>query len=206
MTGAGFGAHLPGWSAGRGENPWYPMRAAVWAGGVAVPYVQAGAGPPVLFLSGMLGDAAHEPLFFFETARQFRAIAPSIRLGDEEVGVGRELPDAAFSLVLRGFIDGLGLSAVSLVARGPWGIPSLEFALMDPERIRRLALVFQDGEDPVIPAGAATDAFAVSALPVLVLRVGARPDDSGRELAERSGDLLRFLSRPTPASDGGPEP
>ena len=55
-----------------------------------------------------------------------------------------ELPTAEprFHAWFRGFVDGMGLPPMTLVAVGDLCVPALEFALLEPERIQRLLLVW----------------------------------------------------------------
>ena len=189
-------------------RPWTEpeaIRARVFTGDVSIPYVLAGEGLPVLLLrpesDGEPTDEATDDLCFRGLARHLRVVAPVLPNGGDVHAAGGRGARSAFSRQVRDFMDGLGLARVSVVAQGRFAVPALGFSLVDPERVRRLALVFRDELDPDFPLAAATDRFEVASTSLLVLRVATK-DGVGGPWAERSLDpLLRFLTdtdAPTP--------
>lgn len=66
----------------------------------------------------------------------------------EALGAGRrvyvpDMPDVegSFAARMSAFLDGLGLSAATLVAPGSFCVPALEFALLAPDRLKGLVLI-----------------------------------------------------------------
>jgi hypothetical protein len=124
-------------------------------------YVRRGVGHPVVVLRAGAGDAELWPALV-ETmiAAHCRVILP-------------EVPDAAagFASWIRGFLDGVGLPPITLIAVGHFCVPALELALLDAERLARLVLVPCGRAEETGLAGAlSTTARAGSPLPILVVR------------------------------------
>jgi pimeloyl-ACP methyl ester carboxylesterase len=164
------------------------VRAAVFDGITDTPYHRAGRGAPVIVLApddSRVGDALLAAL-----SLQFRVIAPDLPCRRTNA------PGAhpSFPTWFRGFLDGLGLSRVALVAESRFGAAALAFALLEPERVQRLAVVFNAAEEPA-PHEAIADSLRRAGTPVLVCWPAARDVD------EWASEIARFLSAPPAAGD-----
>lgn len=149
-------------------------------GGQRVHVVEAGDGPPALFLHG----ANTSSLSFLDVLRRLegvRAIAvdrPGRGLSDPAPPVARRgYRDAAV-----GFVDDVlsasGLDAVTLVGQSGGGVWALWYALAQPERVRSLVLL---GSVPLLPGTRCPAPLRLMATPVL-------------------GTALARLVKPTPRS------
>jgi hypothetical protein len=138
---------------GRRFNGWAQVRAADYI----TRYVRHGAGKPVVVLD--LGDGALWPELTGALAARHRVILPEAPAAE-----------AHFAVWLRGFLDGMGLPAVTLIAAGPFCLPALEFALLDPDRLERLVLVPAGAADATGLTGALGTTPAGALLGMLVVR------------------------------------
>ena len=156
-------------------------RATVCAGATTTDYLRAGCGPTVL----LLGADVDSPLLSALAAR-FRVIAP--------LPAADRAPPAPFSAWLRDFLDGLGVVGASVVAEEGWALRALRFALTDPTRVERIALLFRDAPDPALGGdGCHPELLGCSGHPLLVVcetAAGAR----GRACASTVDDVVRFLA------------
>ncbi len=150
----------------RGE----PTRAVLTAGGVETAYVRVGAGAPVVLLRAGTDDGAPSPLAL-ALADRFRVLAPvppaTLATNDGD----------AFAVWLRDVLDGLGVDGATIVAEGAMAPPALAFALADPLRVRRIALVIDDA-GLTVPAPARVAAFdAATPWPGVLRFLGADAGD-----------------------------
>lgn len=153
-----------------------PTRAVLSAGGVETAYLRVGAGAPVVVLRAGAADGAASPLVL-ALADRFRVLAPVPPAGLAGRG------DDAFAAWLRDVLDGLGVDGATIVAEGAMAPPALAFALADPLRVRRIALVIEDAA-LTVPAPARVAAFDAAMPWAGVLRfLGA--DDAGQGPAGR---------------------
>lgn len=170
-------------------------RASVDVGAITTFYQRAGCGSPVLVLSGGPGDDPVRERLLAALAPRFRVIAPEPQ-GDAteaHAGSGRS-GGAAFSAWLRGFLDGLGLLQVSIVAEERLGIPALGFSLTDADRVERVVLLYRDPADPAAPGGAPPDHLNESDHPLLLARMGDGKEDPSAPLEPRlAAELIGFL-------------
>jgi pimeloyl-ACP methyl ester carboxylesterase len=143
--------------------------------GRRVHVIEAGEGPPVVFLHGS-STSSLSLLPVLERLEGVRAIAvdrPGFGLS-EPVRVPRErFRDAAVEF-LDEVLDGLGLQTSGFVGNSMGGTWALWYALARPERVRRLVLL---GSAPLLPG----------TRPPLPLRVTAAP---------LAGDLLPHIVKP----------
>jgi pimeloyl-ACP methyl ester carboxylesterase len=150
-----------------------------WSGG-STQVIEAGAGPPILFVHGGLGEAFQWAPLFPLLAPQYRVIAvdrPGHGLADpfDYRGVSVRAHACEF---LRGVLDALHLPMAPVVGSSMGGLWAMSFALAHPERVSHLLLVGS-------PAG------AVRPLPFM-LRLGTLP--GFRLIAEQ------IMARPTRAA------
>lgn len=151
----------------------------------ATRYLRYGSGHPVLVLDCGVGDGGPDasvvdardqivwPELFERLSRGSRVILPD-----------NPIVGPRFAGWLRGFIDGIGLPPLTLIAAGSICVAAMEFALTDPERVQRLIL---------IPAGAAeenwlsailTPTRSIANIPMLVVR-RTHPGDEADDVIER---------------------
>jgi hypothetical protein len=71
---------------------------------------------------------------------------------------------------MRAFLDGLGLSRVTLIAPGSFSGPALEFALLDPDRLQGLVLVPHGRAEETGLTGTLSTSTPTKPIPVLVVR------------------------------------
>jgi pimeloyl-ACP methyl ester carboxylesterase len=150
-----------------------------WSGG-STQVIEAGDGPPILFVHGGLGEAFQWAPLFPLLAPKYRVIAvdrPGHGLADpfDYRGVSVRAHACEF---LRGVLDALHLPSAPVVGSSMGGLWAMSFALANPERVSQLFLVGS-------PAG------AVRQLPFM-LRLGTLP--GFRLIAEQ------LMARPTRAS------
>jgi pimeloyl-ACP methyl ester carboxylesterase len=144
-------------------------------------YHRAGRGAPVIVLAA--DDSRIADALLATLALQFRAIAPDIPARRSSA----PSTHPSFPVWLRGFLDGLGLARVALVAEARFGAAALAFALLEPERVDRLAIIFDAAAEP-IPHEAIADSLRRAGTPVLVSWLAAR------EVGEWGAELARFLA------------
>jgi len=71
---------------------------------------------------------------------------------------------------LGGFIDGMGLPPATIVAVGDLCLPSIEFTLLEPERVERLILVPSGGVEETGLTGVLTSTLGSADVEMLVVR------------------------------------
>jgi pimeloyl-ACP methyl ester carboxylesterase len=148
-------------------------------------YRRTGAGRPVVLLRAASGPDSIWPELDAELAARFRVFTPELPVDCDDV--------AAW---VKGFLEGVGLDRVLLVAADPCCLSALELALIGADQIERLVLV---------PAGAAGETgldgtiaatFAGVSVPLLVVR-------RGLPASEALPILRQFLQQdPQPAAVG----
>lgn len=109
-------------------------------GDIDMHYVEAGSGPPLVFvhgLGGSWGDWEYQLPFF---AARHRVLAPDLR-GFGETPQGRH-PPGVRQLVrdLQGFLDAADIARCTLVGHSMGGAVCLQFALEHPQRVERLVI------------------------------------------------------------------
>jgi pimeloyl-ACP methyl ester carboxylesterase len=122
-------------------------------------YIRVGAGQPVVIVDATTDPSALWPDFVGRLAELRRVILPEVQGG----------PDR-FTAWLRSFLDGMGLPPVTLIAIGELCIASLEFALLEPERVQKLVLVPSGGAEETGLASVLTPSAGASSVPMLVIR------------------------------------
>jgi hypothetical protein len=103
-----------------------------------VRYCRTGTGPCVLVLRATDGSQALWPELLDALEPGFRLIRP-------------ELPDADERLAARlaGFLEGLGIARVAVLATEPFCTAALDLARLDPERVASVVLVAGERADGV---------------------------------------------------------
>jgi hypothetical protein len=151
------------------------FRAVVRVGDSVMEYSRAGSGQPVVLAGWSATCTGPHEAVRAALAQRFRLLVPDSSPGPHD-----------FPGWLRGFLDGLGLSRVTLVADETLGLPAIGFALLDPERVDRLVLLSCCATDALKLDGALTDSNGQSAIPVLILQQDQPPE----ELVRRMIDFL----------------
>jgi pimeloyl-ACP methyl ester carboxylesterase len=128
-------------------------------------YTRCGSGHPVLLLYPIEPDVAEA-----ECAAIWADLVD--RLAQHRRVIVPEIPTTGsrFATWLRGFIDGIGLPALTLVAAGPACMPALEFVLTDPERVERLVLIPVGGAEETGLVAVLTPVVGAAAIPMMVVR------------------------------------
>jgi hypothetical protein len=146
-------------------------------------YHRSGAGRPLVVLRGS-ADALWPELDAHLVTR-FRVVTPvlSADCGDLAAWVG-------------GFLEGVGLDRVTLLAAEPCCLAALELALLDAYRVERLVLVPSGTAGETGLGGTLDTAMAGANVPLLLVR-------RGLAAADALGLLLDFLERDArPAAAG----
>jgi pimeloyl-ACP methyl ester carboxylesterase len=119
----------------------------------------AGTGAPVIILVPGTAESNIWPELFEALAAGRRVYVP-------------DLPDVegSFAPRLGAFLDGLGLSAATLVAPGSFCVPALEFALLEPERLKGLVLVPQGKAEETGLTGTLSASTPTREISVLLVR------------------------------------
>jgi pimeloyl-ACP methyl ester carboxylesterase len=144
-------------AASRAPGGWAEVRAA----DQTTRYMRfgAGAGSAVVILIPAASDANVWPELFESLSAERRVYLP-------------DLPDTegSFATRIRAFLDGLGLSPVTLIAPGSFCVPALEFALLEPDRLQRLVLVPRGASEETGLTGALSTPAPARPIPVLIVR------------------------------------
>jgi hypothetical protein len=132
----------------------------VFAGAVETRYRHIGEGDALILLAS--AEWSCVPATFDVLAEHFRVIVPSPPAPESPSG-SRVLSDW-----LGPFLDGLGLTRVALVADERLGASALGFALLDDDRVQRLAIVL-DGIATNPPDASIRDSLASAGTPLVVI-------------------------------------
>jgi pimeloyl-ACP methyl ester carboxylesterase len=166
--------------------------------GQVLNYLDAGSGPAILFVHGLLGSNRHWVRLIDQlTSAGHRVVAPDLfghggsakPMGDYSLG--------AHAATLRDLLDHLRLDRVTLVGHSLGGGIAMQFWYLFPERVQRLVLVSSGGlgrqVSPLLRAAVLPGSEWV--LPVIASRwLTAKVDVAGRALS-------RIGWRPRPQLD-----
>lgn len=136
-------------------------------------YTRVGSGRPVVVLDPIPGAATLWPELLDGLAQHHRVVVPEV----PEV-------ETRFTTWLRGFVDGMGLPRMTLVATGDLCMPAMEFALLDPDRVERLVLVPEGRVEETGLAGILSPTMSSSDVSILVVR-REHPSEEARRVIER---------------------
>jgi pimeloyl-ACP methyl ester carboxylesterase len=111
-------------------------------------YTEAGTGPVALFVHGVLlnGHLWRHQLAELSDVRRCIAV-DLLAHGDTEIGPDQDVSVTANAVMLREFLDALGIDRVDLVGNDSGGGIAQIFAARDPARLRSLALTDCDVHD-----------------------------------------------------------
>lgn len=152
-------------SADAGPAAPLPTAPAAWAEVRArdsvMRYRRSGVGRTVLVLLPAAGEAtALWPELLEELFERHRLIVPEMPEAD----------DAHVAGWLQGFLEGLGVREVTVVAAAPFVVPAFELALCDADQVARLVLVPEGLGDPEGLDGAIATRAREGTLPFLLVR------------------------------------
>ncbi|HEY9343776.1 MAG TPA: alpha/beta fold hydrolase, partial [Inquilinus sp.] len=113
-----------------------------------IAYAEAGAGPVALFVHGVLlnGHLWRHQLAQLSDIRRCIAV-DLLAHGDTEIAPGQDVSVTANAVMLREFLDALGIDQADLVGNDSGGGIAQIFAANHPERVRSLALTDCDAHD-----------------------------------------------------------
>ncbi|MBW8726862.1 MAG: alpha/beta hydrolase [Inquilinus limosus] len=114
----------------------------------SIAYAEAGAGPVALFVHGVLlnGHLWRHQLAQLSDIRRCIAV-DLLAHGDTEIAPGQDVSVTANAVMLREFMDALGIEQADLVGNDSGGGIAQIFAATHPERVRSLALTDCDAHD-----------------------------------------------------------
>ena len=122
-------------------------------------YTRVGAGRPVVVLDDHSSAETIWPKLVSHLAIERRILIPEV-----------PRTEPRFAAWLRGFIDGMGLPPLTLVAAGDLCLPAIEFALLEPERVERLILIPCGSAEETGLSGALSSTLGSSDVKLLVVR------------------------------------
>jgi pimeloyl-ACP methyl ester carboxylesterase len=118
---------------------------AVQLNGTDFHYVDAGEGPAVALIHGLLGSHANWDQVVDSLAVDHRVVAPDLLgHGSSSKAMG-DYSLSAHAAILRDLFDHLGISSATIVGHSLGGGIALQFAYLFPDRVDRLVLVSSGG-------------------------------------------------------------
>ena len=149
--------------------------ATVCSGTIETEYRRAGRGHTIVVLAAPDWRGANE--LFPTLVRDFRLIVPELDHRDARAG---QRPRPAEWLTA--FLDGLGLTGVTLLADERFAGAALGSTMMEPVRVARLVIVLDaDVSEPRLATADAT--LCGTGTRLFVTRLGTDHDSSGNEVA-----------------------
>ena len=134
-------------------------RAQVRTADHITPYTRVGSGRPVIILDAPSRSQTLWPDLIDRMALTRRVLVPEVTTAEPR-----------FTAWLRGFIEGMGLPPATIVAVGDLCLPSIEFTLLEPERVERLILVPSGGVEETGLTGVLTSTLGSADVEMLVVR------------------------------------
>lgn len=118
-----------------------------------VRYRESGAGPPIVFLHGLLVDGRLWRKVTPLLQDDFRCLVPDLPLGSHTLPMhpDADLSPPGLARIVAGFLEGLGLEDVTLVANDTGGAIAQITTANHPERLSRLALTNCDAFENFLP-------------------------------------------------------
>jgi hypothetical protein len=138
-------------------------------------YRRLGAGMPILLLFHQFGSAPMADELVRVLTTKFRLIVPELSSRSNPTDWIAE------------FLEGLGTSAVTLIAAGPLCMPAIEIALRDADQIARIVLLPDGDADESSREPALVATFGVSHIPALIVRPGLGVTETVTIIAEFVG-------------------
>jgi len=167
-----------------------PTARTMMLSGNELSYLDAGEGPALLFVHGIMGSHRGWAQLVAELSSQWRVIAPDLfghgssakPLGDYSLG--------AHAATLRDLLDALDIESAIVVGHSLGGGVAMQFEYLFPERVSRLVLVDSGGlgREVSLLLRAATLPGAELVLPVLAAPVlGKGVEWAGRKVGAVTG-------------------
>ena len=113
--------------------------------GYELRYLDAGTGPAVLFVHGLLGSHQNWTHLVGEMSGSWRVVAPDLFGHGASAKPAGDYSLGAHAATLRDLLDELGISEVTLVGHSLGGGIGMQFAYLFPERVQGLVLVSSGG-------------------------------------------------------------
>jgi pimeloyl-ACP methyl ester carboxylesterase len=163
-----------------------PRGAVAMLNGSDLHYVDAGRGPAVVFIHGLLGSHRNWDHLLDALAAERRVVAPDLLGHGASAKPMGDYSLSSHAATLRDLLDHLGIASATLVGHSLGGGIAMQFAYLFPDRVDRLVLVSSGGLgrelSPVLRA--ATLPGAEWVLPLVASRwVRHRGEGLGRGLA-----------------------
>lgn len=111
-------------------------------------YRDAGDGEVLLLIHGMAGSSAAWRAVLPQLSKKFRVIAPDLLGHGESAKPRSDYSLGAFAVLLRDFLDELGISQVTVVGQSLGGGVAMQFAYQHPDYVNRLVLISSGGLGP----------------------------------------------------------
>jgi pimeloyl-ACP methyl ester carboxylesterase len=122
-----------------------PSGVAVELHGMQLHYVDAGHGPPIVFIHGLLGSHRDWVAMLDGLSTHHRVLALDLFGHGASAKPMGDYSLSAHAASVRDLLDHLGIGAVTLVGHSLGGGIALQFAYLFPERVTRLVLVSSGG-------------------------------------------------------------
>ena len=116
--------------------------------GDRVAYRDAGDGEVLLLIHGMAGSSDTWRSVIPPLSKKFRVIAPDLLGHGESAKPRSDYSLGAFAVLLRDFLDELGVSQVTVVGQSLGGGVAMQFAYQHPDYVNRLVLISSGGLGP----------------------------------------------------------
>jgi pimeloyl-ACP methyl ester carboxylesterase len=121
---------------------------AVDTGPAALHYRDAGSGPAVLFIHGLISDHRTWDTEVERLAKTHRVIAPDLPGHGESAKLSGDYSLGAHAAALRDLLDILGIDRVTVVGHSLGGGIAMQLAYLFPERVNGMVLVSSGGLGP----------------------------------------------------------
>jgi pimeloyl-ACP methyl ester carboxylesterase len=122
-----------------------PVGVNVTLHGLDLHYVDAGAGPPVVFIHGLLGSHADWAHLLDDLSVHHRVLALDLFGHGASAKPRGDYSLGAHAATVRDLLDHLAIETVTLVGHSLGGGIALQFAYLFPDRVQRLLLVSSGG-------------------------------------------------------------
>jgi pimeloyl-ACP methyl ester carboxylesterase len=116
--------------------------------GDRVAYRDAGKGEVLLLIHGMAGSSATWRSVIPQLSKKFRVIAPDLLGHGESAKPRSDYSLGAFAVLLRDFLDELGVSHATVVGHSLGGGVAMQFVYQHPDYATRLVLIGSGGLGP----------------------------------------------------------
>ena len=164
-------------------------------------YRQAGSGPPVVLVHGMVNSSRHWEKVALALADRYTLIAPDLIGHGDSAGPRGDYSLGAHASRIRDLLAAIGVESATLVGHSYGGGVAMQFFWQFPQRTERLALISSGGlgpeVSPMLRSAALPGASALLSL-VANRRLVTALDAAGARLRERglhAGVHLQAVAR-----------